>query len=164
MPAWQVIVLLLAAVAVFYLVLSVTNPRARASQAVVGHARPKCYPMADDHAVRMLGPENKAYRRTIATSSPGAQVLFNLGMLAAHGFNQVEATSWLQVSCVCCLKLTPCGSYTSYALLGVSPSHVSQGPSKMIQVLQAGLKQAFLEHRLCSGCLAPSPACTNTEF
>lgn len=100
MPAWQVLVLLLAAVAALYLVLSYTNPRARAAQAAVGNRAPKCYPIANDQAIRMLGAENKAYSRTIATSSPGAQVLFNLGMLAAHGFNELEATSWLQVRVV----------------------------------------------------------------
>lgn len=97
MPAWQVLLLLLAAVAALYLVLGYTNPRTRASQSVVGNSRPKCYPIANDQAVRMWGPENKAYSRRIATASPGTQVLFNLGMLAAHGFNQLEATAWLQV-------------------------------------------------------------------
>jgi hypothetical protein len=100
MPAWQVLLLLLAAVAALYLVLGYTNPRTRASQSVVGNSRPKCYPIANDQAVRMWGPENKAYSRKIATASPGAQVLFNLGMLAAHGFNQLEATAWLQVCSV----------------------------------------------------------------
>lgn len=97
MPVWQVLLLLVAAIAALYLVLSYTNPRARAAQAVVGSSKPKCYPLADEQAVRGLGPENKAYSRQIATASSSAQTLFNLGMLAAHGFNQLEAISWFQV-------------------------------------------------------------------
>jgi len=97
MPIWQVVILLLAAVAALYLVLSFTNPRARAAQAAVGRQAPKCYPLGDEEASRMLGPDNTAYNRTIATTSTRAQTLFNLGMLAAHGFNQLEAATWFKV-------------------------------------------------------------------
>lgn len=107
MPIWQVLLLLLAAIAALYLVLSYTNPRARAAQAVVGSNKPKCYPLADEQAVRWLGPENKAYSRQIATASSSAQTLFNLGMLAAHGFNQLEATSWFQVCTAVATESTP---------------------------------------------------------
>ena len=111
MPLWQVLLLLLAALAGLYLVLIHTNPRARAAKVVVGHSRPKCYPLEQDHAVRLLGPENKAYHRTIATSSTSTQTLFDLGMLALHGFNQLEATAWFTVRGAVASSLTAGGPW-----------------------------------------------------
>lgn len=98
MPAWQVLLLIIAAVAGLYLVLVHTNPRARAAKVMVGYNKPKCYPLENEHAVKLLGPENTAYHREIATDSYSTQTLFDLGMLALHGFNQEEATTWLKVS------------------------------------------------------------------
>lgn len=105
-------VLLLAAVAALFLVLSYTHPRARAANAM-GKQPPACHHLKDEDAVRMLGPENKAHSRRIATTSSRAQTLFDLGMLAAHGFNQLEAATWFQVGsgivCVCICVCVPHG-------------------------------------------------------
>lgn len=97
MPTWQVLLLLAAALGALYLVLSHTNPRARAAQVVVGHSNTlKCFPLKDEEAARLLGAD-KAYSRAIVTASARSQTLFDLGMLAAHGFNQLEAAAWFQV-------------------------------------------------------------------
>jgi hypothetical protein len=57
----------------------------------------KCYELDDQDRVKLLGAQNKVVNHTIATSNSWAQVLFNLGLLAAHGFSQLEATSMFQV-------------------------------------------------------------------
>lgn len=92
-PGWLAAILAVAAAgAVLYVTL--TSARARA---VAGTRQPaKCYALSDAELVRSLAADGFTHR-PIATTSPAAQALFDLGMLAAHGFNQDEATSMFQV-------------------------------------------------------------------
>jgi hypothetical protein len=47
--------------------------------------------------VKLLGEQNTLVQRRMASSSEWAQALFNLGLLALAGFNQMEATNMFQV-------------------------------------------------------------------
>lgn len=58
----------------------------------------QCFPLDDKDTVKLLGGQNRLAHRPMATSSEWGQVLFDLGLLALAGFNQLEATSRFQVS------------------------------------------------------------------
>lgn len=57
----------------------------------------QCFPLDDKDRVRLLGSQNTLVHRPIATSSEWAQTLFDLGLLALAGFNQLEATGMFEV-------------------------------------------------------------------
>lgn len=98
LAAWQLCLLLMAAALAAYALISAGSPSTRAAQALLRRKAPKCYALADAEAAKLLGPQNRAYHRTIATREAQAQSLFDLGMVAAHGFNQLEAAHWFEVS------------------------------------------------------------------
>ncbi|KAI8463443.1 MAG: hypothetical protein J3K34DRAFT_526977 [Monoraphidium minutum] len=94
LPLWQVLALSAAAVALLLLALRFTTPRGRAGPARRGGGRggaPKCFALSDTDRVKLVGSQNAAAQRPVATGSEGAQVLFNLGLLQAWGFERVEA-------------------------------------------------------------------------
>jgi hypothetical protein len=47
--------------------------------------------------VKLLGEQNRLVVRRMASSSEWSGALFNLGLLALAGFNQMEATNMFQV-------------------------------------------------------------------
>lgn len=77
------------------LTLQWTSPANRTSK----YARqpPKCFPMDDKDKVKLIGSQNQVVHHAIATQDPSAQTLFDLGLLQAWGFNQLEAANFFQV-------------------------------------------------------------------
>ncbi|GBF99344.1 hypothetical protein Rsub_11756 [Raphidocelis subcapitata] len=99
LPAWQVAVLTVAAVAVLMLVLNLAGPRSRSRRrdgrggGGGGGGGPRCFPLSDTERVKLVGPQNKAVHRPVATASESTQALFDLGLLQAWGFERFEAAA-----------------------------------------------------------------------
>lgn len=93
LPLWQVILLVVVCVAMLMAALHYSVPRSRARRRSVstGGTTFRCFPLTDKERVRLIAEQNKAAGRTIATSSDTAQLLFNLGLLQAFGFERGEA-------------------------------------------------------------------------
>jgi hypothetical protein len=98
LPAWQVALLTVAAVAALLVVLHWAGPRSRArrrgsASSQPGEGGPRCFPLSDTERVKLVGPQNKAAHRRVATASEAAQALFDLGLLQAWGFERFEAAA-----------------------------------------------------------------------
>ncbi|KAF8055909.1 hypothetical protein HT031_006548 [Scenedesmus sp. PABB004] len=133
LPAWQLAALLLASVALLGVALRLTSPRARAA-ASLGRGPPRCFALDDEERVKLLGAANRAVNRSIATSSPGAAgVLFNLGLLALHSFNQLEATTMFQA----CLRADPGAAMCHWGLAHAQGPMPNKVPGRLGQTFPA---------------------------
>jgi len=91
LPSWQLVLLLAGSILLLYAAFSWSHPRLRAATSASKMHSHKCYEMDDKDRVKLLGAQNQVVNHTIATSNAWALDLFNLGLLAAHGFNQFRS-------------------------------------------------------------------------
>ncbi|WIA40430.1 hypothetical protein OEZ86_013787 [Tetradesmus obliquus] len=126
MPVWQVAVLVVLSVAMLWAVLGYVHPRNRAAKSFSNHM-PKCFPLDDRDAVKLLGSQNSLAHRAIATGSEYAQTLFDLGLLALAGFNQGEAASMFTA----CLRQDPSAAMCHWGLAYAQGPMPNKVPGKL---------------------------------
>jgi hypothetical protein len=114
---WQVVALAAAAVGVLFATLHYAAPRAREARqsraATAPGGGPRCYPMTDVERVKLMGRQNTAVHRAVKTASPGAQALFNLGLMHAWGFERGGAADNFEVGSGPCCSVQG-GSHTPW--------------------------------------------------
>ncbi|KAF6261103.1 hypothetical protein COO60DRAFT_1699955 [Scenedesmus sp. NREL 46B-D3] len=113
---------------------------------------PKCFPLDDKDTVKLLGGQNRLAHRPMATSSEWGQVLFDLGLLALAGFNQLEATSRFQA----CLRHDPSAAMCHWGLAyaqaalrhsreALGAAHLDAGLVRRDRLLAEALAERFSE-------------------
>eukprot|EP00879_Flechtneria_rotunda_P024619 GHRR01026117.1.p1 GENE.GHRR01026117.1~~GHRR01026117.1.p1 ORF type:complete len:671 (+),score=198.53 GHRR01026117.1:633-2645(+) len=117
-PTWQIAALVALGMTVLYLTLSWSTPGIGPGGSVNSRL-PTCFPLEDKDKVRLLGSQNRLVHHKVATNNAWAQTFFNLGLLALHGFNQLEATNMFQG----CLRAEPSCAMCYWGLA------IAQGPN-----------------------------------